>query len=383
MQSKVSGAAVAIASQLKETMPMRILVTVCSVFALLSSSVQAGEPMLRRTMQHDGIEREYFVHIPEGAIIGEDELPLVVAVHGYTSTATGFEAAHGLRQHADQHHYIVVYPQGSHFSVAGSDAQEYRVTSWNDLAANQPATADGPHCSADSATYPCPPECSECSRCAWTSCYDDLGFLDKVLNAMQAEFPVDADRLYLLGVSNGGMMVLRAGCNLSDRFAAVAPIIGQLAPGYDCGPTTDLPMLHLYGGKDETVRFDGTAGEDDGFIYTSAADTAATWAQAMACETGPEPWQSELSTAAGLVCSAYSDCRVPGQQVVSCMDPEAEHWWPSQGYAGSSATCVTAEQFESLPGQQRCSPPEGRYEHLGMDLIWEFFARYRRASRTQ
>jgi len=339
--------------------------------------------MLRRTIQHDGIEREYFVHIPDGAIIGEDELPLVVAVHGYTSTATGFEAAHGLRPHADQHGYIVVYPQGSHFNVTVDDSQQYRVTSWNDLAANLPETTDGPHCSADSLQYPCPPECADCSRCAWTSCYDDVGFLDKMLNAMQAEFPVDPDRLYLLGVSNGGMMVLRAGCDLSDRFAAVAPIIGQLAPGYDCGPTTDLPMLHLYGGKDETVRYDGKPGKEDGFIYTSAADTAATWAQDMACETGPVPWQSDLSVAAGLVCSAYADCRVAGQEVVSCMDPDAEHWWPSQGFESSSATCVTVEQFESIPDQQHCPAPNGKYEHLGMDVLWEFFARYRRVIRTR
>jgi len=362
---------------------MRCFVVILGVMTVFGSTAQADESMLRRTMEHDGIEREYFVHIPQGAILGEDELPLVVAVHGYTSTATGFQAAHGLNRHADRHGYVVVYPQGSHFRTTGGDGQQYLITSWNDLAANLPEAGDGPHCSADSLRYPCPSECGECTRCAWTSCYDDVGFLDNVLTAVQAEFPVDAERLYLLGVSNGAMMTLRAGCNLSERFAAVAPIIGQLAPGYDCGPTTDLPMLHLYGGRDETVRYDGKAGQADGFIYTSARDTAATWAEAMACETGPTPWQNDVSAQAGLVCTAYSDCRVHGQEIVSCMDPEAEHSWPSQGFAGSSATCVTSEQFESLPDQHHCMPATGDYAHLGMDLIWEFFGRYRRASRKQ
>lgn len=362
---------------------MRCLFAFVLFTATLGADANAGEQMLRRTLQHDSIEREYFVHIPAGAILGENELPAVVALHGYTSTATGFQYAHGLNRHADQHGYIVVYPQGSHFPVAAGEAGHYLVTSWNDLAANLPPTPDGPHCTAASAEYPCPPECGTCSRCAWTSCYDDVGFLDDVLSAVQSEFPIDADRIYLLGVSNGGMMTLRMGCNMPDRFAAVAPIIAQLAPGYDCGPSGDLPLLQLFGGKDETVRYDGKPGRDDGFRYASSAATAATWAEALDCKTGPETWTNEVSQQAGLACTAYSDCRVNGQQVVSCMDPEAGHWWPSQGYAESSATCVTAEQYGSLPDQHHCPPESGTYEHLGMDLVWQFFNRYRRAARNQ
>lgn len=344
-----------------------------------SQSVNASDhgSMLRRTMQHDGIEREYFVHIPAGAVIGAAELPAVVALHGYTSTATGFQAAHGLNRHADGHSYIVVYPQGSHFSVADGQNRPFLITSWNDLAANQPPTTAGPHCTADSDRYPCPPECGECTRCGWTTCYDDVGFLSKMLDALETEFPIDKQRLYLLGVSNGGMMTLRVGCDLSGRFAAVAPIIGQLAPGHACGPDTDLPMLHLFGGQDETVRYDGNPGRDDGFIYTSAADTAAEWASAMACRTGPVPWHNEISESAGLVCSAHSDCRVEGHEVVSCMDPDGDHNWPEQGVRGIPATCVTPEQYDSLPQQPHCGPATGEYAHLGMDLIWTFMSRYR------
>ena len=90
--------------------------------------------MHRRTLNHDGIEREYFVHVPEGI---ELPAPVVYAVHGYTSTATGFEAAHSMNPHADDNGYIAVYPQGSHFGIDGPMGFSYRVTSWNDLAANQ------------------------------------------------------------------------------------------------------------------------------------------------------------------------------------------------------------------------------------------------------
>jgi polyhydroxybutyrate depolymerase len=339
------------------------------------ASTEFTQNMLRRTITHDGIEREYFVYVPKSS---SENPPVVIGVHGYTSTATGFAATHGLNRHADEHGYIAVYPQGSHFTVDNQQGGSYRITSWNDLAANLGPKNKGPHCIVDSVRYPCPPECGECNRCAWTSCYDDVGLLEKVIDAVQAEFETDNSRYYLLGVSNGAMMALQLGCNLSDRFAAVAPIIGQLAPGYECGPETDLPMLHLFGAADDTVRFDGKPG-GDGFIYTTAAETSKVWAAAMACENGPTAWENEISNSAGLVCSAYSDCRMEGHEVVSCMDPDGSHVWPEQRVDDMPATCVTVEQYDSMPDQARCEPPSGNYVHLGMDLVWDFMSRYRRS----
>ena len=331
--------------------------------------------MQRRTINHDGIEREYFVHLPQG---GGEKLPVVIGIHGYTSTATGFAASHGLNQHADKNGYIAVYPQGSHFKVDSLVYSSYRITSWNDLAANLGPRNSGPHCTAERYQYPCPPECGECIHCAWTSCYDDVGLIEEILDAVQFEFSTDESRYYLLGVSNGAMMALRLGCNLSHRFAAVAPIIGQLAPGYECGPESDLPMLHLFGAEDDTVRFDGKPGWD-GFIYATAAETARSWASAMSCETGPTHWENEVSKSAGLVCTAYSDCRQDMHEVVSCMDPDGKHVWPEQYVADIPATCVTAEQYDSMPDQARCDTPTGEYGQLGMDLVWDFMSRFRRA----
>ena len=328
--------------------------------------------MHRRTLNHDGIEREYFVHVPEGI---ELPAPVVYAVHGYTSTATGFEAAHSMNPHADDNGYIAVYPQGSHFGIDGPMGFSYRVTSWNDLAANQGPKAEGPHCVEKADAYPCPAECGECNRCAWTGCYDDVGFFEKMMAQVEAEFSTDTERTYLLGVSNGGMMALRLACNLSDRFAAVAPIIAQLAPGYACGPTVDVPMLHLYGDKDNTVRFDGQPG-GDGFIYTTAAKTAKIWADHLACDVGPSYWENQFSNTAGLVCTAYSDCRTSGQEVVSCMEPGGRHDWPGQRVQSILATCVTEQQYDTMPGQDHCPQSRDEVVSAGMDVVWDFFRRY-------
>ena len=198
-----------------------------------------------------------------------------------------------------------------------------------------------------------------------------------MLDAVDAEFETDSQRYYLLGVSNGAMMALRLGCNLSSRFAAVAPIIGQLAPGFACAPGVDLPMMHLFGGADNTVRYDGQPA-GDGFIYTSAARTAQVWAQGMSCKTGPVAWSADVKGGSALRCTAYRDCAQPQQEVVSCMHPQGSHNWPGQGVAGMPATCVGPGQVESMPGQARCPDSAGAYSDWGMDLVWKFMSRYRR-----
>ncbi|MGI9295135.1 MAG: alpha/beta hydrolase family esterase [Pseudomonadales bacterium] len=364
--------------QMSKTMLLSLTRSLVGVFLLLTVVAVNAAPtpdLLRRSLSHDNIEREYFVYLPVAARRGE-KLPVVLALHGYTSTATGFAASHGLSVHAEKNGYIGVYPQGSHF-VVEQETGAYRVTSWNDLAANLSPTPAGPHCTANRDRYPCPPECGTCNHCAWTSCYDDVGFIGKLLDQVAAEFATDTQRYYLLGVSNGGMMALRLGCNISHRFAAVASIIAQLAPGFECGPGSDLPMLHLVGGKDDTVRIDGKPG-GDGFIYATAERTVKTWADALHCERGPICWSNQFSKQGDLLCKAYDTCNASKTEVVGCVHPEGDHEWPGQGIARMPASCVTSEQYASMPGQPHCPSGGGEYTHWGMDLIWEFMKQYSR-----
>ena len=214
--------------------------------------------MTRHTVQYDGIEREYFVHVP--AAKTQQERPAVIALHGYRSSATGFEAVHGLNRHADLENFIAVYPQGSHFVADDGDYSGSRITSWNDLAGNAPPSGETPHCETDHNVYPCPPECGSCEGCAWTACYDDIGFLERVIDEVLIDYPIDAERVYLLGVSNGAMMALQLACQHPQRFAAVAAIIGQLGAGQACAPEAGMPLIHL-GSKDDTyVPIDGSPG---------------------------------------------------------------------------------------------------------------------------
>ena len=70
--------------------------------------------------------RDYFVFLPHGELT--DPLPVVFGIHGYTSTATGFEALYGMNRHAQKSGHIAVYPQAMHFRV--NDA--YQVITMED-----------------------------------------------------------------------------------------------------------------------------------------------------------------------------------------------------------------------------------------------------------
>ncbi len=333
------------------------------------------QPMERRAFTHQGVTREYFVFVPPELRDEDVAAPVLFHLHGYTSTATGYQAYHGSNYHAQKAGYIAVYPQGSHF-FTGTGEMSQQITSWNDLAGNIELENARRHCPDTLQPAPCPPECDSCTRCAWTSCYDDVGFLKEVATRVDEEFNTDPSRRYLLGVSNGAMMALRMGCARSKLFGAVVAVIGQLAPGHGCAPSSDLPLLHVAGGRDNAVRPDGGLGS--GYYYESVSDTVNIWADAMDC-AAPTPLRHPIANSHALDCSSRQNCRTGNQEVVSCIDPTEGHRFPGQRVTGVPATCVTAEQQASMPAIDLCPAPIGRtYTDWGLDFAWDFLQHYHR-----
>jgi poly(3-hydroxybutyrate) depolymerase len=330
----------------------------------------------RRTMTIGAKSRQYYVYLPEA--YGSRPLPVVMALHGYGTTATGLASAHEINPHANANDYIVVYPQGAGFysKVAWQNGDDL-VSSWNDLASNIPTEA-GPHCLPDRLDYPCYAECGDCKACDWTSCEDDVGFLLSITQSVKEGLLVDPDRFYLLGNSNGGSMVQRLGCDYPEHFAAVGIMIFQMPPGHACGPSETLPMFHYYGELDDGVPPDGLP-SPYGWVYTSAADNTRIWAETMGCSGPAVPWQTLLTLEHDLQCEAYTECPDEGAAVVSCGDPTADHEWAAQRIAAIPADCVAPAQKQDLPRQPICpaiSPPEQRW---GMELVWQFFSQHSRS----
>lgn len=119
---------------------------------------------------------------------------------------------------------------------------------------------------------------------------DDISFTRDVLDAVEAGLCVDRSRIYATGHSQGGGFVGRLACDgeMSGRIAAFAPVSGAfydtsvgdqaqchpLSLNSVCSPSrTDVAMLELHGGDDDTISFHG------GFRKGACLPTIRHWAK--------------------------------------------------------------------------------------------------------
>lgn len=331
--------------------------------------------MTRYTLDHDGLEREYFVFFPSSYGNGEQH-PVAIFMHGYGGTATGTEAevSNGLTRYAEEYGYVMVFPQSTWFMSDGSPEERWEVTSWNHISDGFDKGPEGPICTADATVYPCPPECGTCGQCGWASCNDDIGFLKKLIARVSSDFAVDSGRIYVSGFSNGAMMANRIACDASELFAAVALVAGRLEPGFECTPSRALPLLQMNGARDETIPHDGRV-SNAGYFYASTGTVAERWNNGATCASEIEDWTSP--TIAGVVVHCTIACADSDRESIDCLWPEGDHRWPgTPGFRGSNGYCVTERQAASMPDQTICIEPDSSQEIWGSRLMFEFFDKH-------
>ena len=101
--------------------PQLLILILAFLLIVACADKAAVAPMTRYTLQHDNLEREYFVFLPS-TYGGKQDLPVAIFMHGYGGTATGTEAevAQGLNRYAEEYGYVMVYPQGTWFMAGDS-----------------------------------------------------------------------------------------------------------------------------------------------------------------------------------------------------------------------------------------------------------------------
>lgn len=198
------------------------------------------------------LARIYDVHVP-ASYDGSVPVPLVLDLHGYSSTQGMQASLSGMKAIADANGFIVAYPAG-----VGPVGQ----MSWNAGTCCDPAKADG---------------------------VDDVAFMHAVVGDIVANANIDRRRVYATGLSNGAFMSHRLGCDAADLFAAIAPVAAPLGidPVTDCQPVRPIPVLQFSGLTDQVVPYDG--GPTSVFpdvIVIPALDSYAYWATVNGCSAG-------------------------------------------------------------------------------------------------
>jgi polyhydroxybutyrate depolymerase len=294
-----------------------------------------------------GLDRRYLVHLPPDYDTRRP-VSLVLDFHGLGGDSASEEIYTGLSDHADRHGYVVVYPESTGF--LDEDGRMY--TTWNDRAGNASPGPEGPICTEAASLYPHPPECGAPTPCNWNSCHDDVAFVRQLLDHFEATFCIDRDRVYATGMSNGGMFVHRLGCEIPERFAAIAPVSGTLARGFNCAPPRSAPlaMMNISGSLDHYVSERGDV-SSDGYCYESAEDVLGKWAgpESQGCDAESTPYPTSLDGTLDLACTQRAHCAT-GAELVNCTW-KGRHDWPRAG----------TRPFAN-------------------ELIWEFFSKHSRAA---
>ncbi len=113
---------------------------------------------------------------------------------------------------------------------------------------------------------------------------DDSKYLASVITEIEAAYPVDPKRVYVVGHSNGGFMAYRLACDHADLIAGVGSLAGAMWEDTSkCQPSQGVSILEIHGTADTEVLYDGSTTEN----YPSAPQTVADWAVFDGCAKTP------------------------------------------------------------------------------------------------
>jgi polyhydroxybutyrate depolymerase len=131
---------------------------------------------------------------------------------------------------------------------------------------------------------------------------------------------VDAKRIYATGFSNGGGFVYRLACEMSDTFAAVAPVAGAMIDS-SCQPQQPVSLITVHGLADLAAPYEG-GGE---FNIPPVEQVITTWAELDGCTGTPQVEKQEKI----FVHTSYASCE-SGTAVELYAMEAGGHAWPSK-----------------------------------------------------
>jgi polyhydroxybutyrate depolymerase len=207
----------------RSTTAVRRLCTaaVAAAGVVFGVAIAPADEVLKLT--HQGIERTAVLHRPDGAAGPQ---PLVIALHGLGGTGKNFQSHAQLDAAADREGFIAVYP----------DAVE---KSWSyGRPINQPMPAIG------------------------GEPVDDIGFIRLLIDDLVSKRAADPARIYVTGISRGGLMAFTLACALAERIAGAAPLITSMTDHQreDCRPARPVPIMVIAGTADRMQAFGGGQG---------------------------------------------------------------------------------------------------------------------------
>ena len=215
------------------------ILAVIAVFSTVTT-IQAD------TVTIDG--RRVLVNLP-ASYNSQAKSALVIALHGFGSKPEHMFDDTGLKQKSDQHGFVLAAPSGLS-NLLGMRA-------WN---------------------------AGNCCTGPIEDRRRDVTFVEELITELQSKYPkIDPARMYLVGMSNGGMLAHRVGIQINPgvaKIAGIASVAGTLAISDKEIPrgVASVPVIHFHGTRDVVVSPSGSRGGPlDIGGYRSVDDALVVW----------------------------------------------------------------------------------------------------------
>jgi len=277
-----------------------------------------------------GENRWYLLTTPP-AHDGTTPVPVVLDFHGLTEGAVVHAMHSAMSPFAAENGFVVVYPQGTGDPVR-----------WNALPTADAADFGGA---------------------------DDTGYVDALLDALEADLCIDTARVYATGLSNGAGMSSLLGCERPGRFAAVAPVAGVRPPA-ECADGVATPILAFHGTADPILIYNGGIGDLAGLLGGSGeigapeatvdGDGYPASIRAWAAQNGCAPEPAKVAIGSDVEHWVF-DCPA-GASVEFYAILGGGHTWPGSEFS---------RQIAAVAGPTTSTISAN-------DVIWEFFGRHAR-----
>ncbi len=277
----------------------------------------AGDHLLELT--HEGAPRRYLLHVPPD--MPPEPRPLLVALHGVSLHLDNFRRQAALEPLAAREHFYVLYPLAM---------KTIGLQTWN--------------------AGTC------CGLPSWRD-VDDVGFVLAAMAAAEQQVPLDARRVYLVGMSNGAMMAYRLAMEAPEHFAAIGAVAGTMVTdGFQ--PSAPISLIHVHALHDPLVPLRGRPL----FDLPSVESVVGRWREANACPATPTTQrfhQLAPDPAPEAHERRWEPCAA-GTAVALWVLDGPRHVWPGADLPGWQAPMAGAEAPTINAGQ----------------IIWEFLSRF-------
>ena len=214
------------------------------IILVLSVSGLRAQDIKQYTIRHGGMERSYWLFLPEGI---KADAPLVFVLHGYGGKAEGYRPE--MIDVAKENGFALCYPQGA--------KDKKGKNCWN-------------------VGYPFQDDLKT----------DDVDFLCSLARHLQKTHRLSRQNTFLTGMSNGGEMCYLMAYLKPDVFAAFAPIAGlSMEWSYrKYEAQRPVPMMEVHGTADKTSLWEGDPYNEGGWgAYLAVPQAVAYWAANARC----------------------------------------------------------------------------------------------------